>query len=66
MNGGEDDNKQEQAKPADPTTHTLIIFYDKAKGNKPLLKAIPRTLLLRATSVLYFCALAIASISTCA
>ena len=40
MNSGEDDNKQEQAKPADPTTRTLIIFYDKAKGNKPLLKAI--------------------------
>lgn len=40
MNSGEDDNKQEQAKPADPTTRTLIIFYDKAKGYKPLLKAI--------------------------
>ena len=38
-NSGSSASRTEQN---NPTTHTLIIFYDKKTGNKPLMKAIKK------------------------
>ena len=45
MNGDDNGEGLEKAKreyEKTPVSHTLIIFFDKKKGNKPLLKAIKK------------------------
>ena len=45
MNGDGEENGGSSAtrtEPSSPVSHTLIIFFDKKTGNKPLLKAIKK------------------------
>ena len=40
--GGEGLEKAKREREKTPVSHTLIIFFDKKTGNKPLLKAIKK------------------------